>query len=255
VPVEPDSAERFVAAILESMGFEVFRIPETNEKTPDLRAERGDELFLVEVKLKQDGAEREPEMLRAFSADDLYQESHPLGPRNRIAAIVREASTQLEAYDPGKAAFRLLWVLATGPNAEAYVEQFRSTLYGLTELMDLQEPAFRRRAFYFHHSAFHRERRRLDGVVLATVRAGELCINRFSENAARLRSTTLATVFGRAVFDPADAEASGAIVLDLAVCAGSLRAALRHAQEKLGRTTLVNLDMRSHSVWGGLKVG
>lgn len=249
-----DDIAHIVQKILEHLGFEVTRVEEGNQKTPDLYAERDGEIHIIEVKAKLDDARREGEMERAFDKGVLFEEVLPLGPRNRIAGIVRHGVRQIGAHaenDP----LRLLWFMVIGSRAEVYAKQIRATLLGSTRVYDLQDLSWQRECFFFHHSEFFRWQENLDGAVVGDMWSGKLLLNPFSPRLERLRRSPLAVTFGTGVVDPVALENQGdACVVDGDVDRSDEAAVQAYVQQKYGRPMLQSIEMGYHGVWAGFPV-
>lgn len=246
--------EDAVISLLEYLDFHVARVEEGERKTPDLLAEKEGEIFLIEIKTKQDDAGRKEQMNTAFELDSIFEEVLPMGPRNRVSAIVQHGVQQLGLQWPGEP-LRLLWFTALGQRSEVYARQIRATLLGSTRLIDLQETAWQRECFFFHNSAFHRWQKDLDGAVIAQNKSGQLLVNPFSPRADRLRRSPLAVTFGRGVLDPTALAADGdACIVDGDVDRGNEAAVQSHLQQKYKRPMLQSIEMGYHAVWAGLPV-
>jgi hypothetical protein len=57
-----------------------------------------------------------------------------LGPNDRVSHKVRDGAKQLMAHNSQGRAHHLLWLHAGGRDPEIQLEQFRSTLYGMTHI-------------------------------------------------------------------------------------------------------------------------
>jgi hypothetical protein len=253
--MKPSELTTAVARILRDWSFEVDEIVEAvDARRPDLRASSGSELHLVEVKAKEDDAGRDEAIQAAFARGELFREHHVLAPRNRIAGIVKHASDQLLAHPEAAAAFRLIWFVSTGHKATVFLDQVEATLYGTTNLIDLDESQWFPKCYFFDNSAFFRWRHALDGAILSSESEAWFCLNTYSERVDQLRSTKLLSHFGSAVRDPVRFEAEGsAVVADCDVDRKDSAAVLGYLQKKLGRQKLMNMNLGYMSVAVGLQ--
>ncbi len=128
--MQENQEERFVKNVLRGEGFDVARIAETiNEKRADFRATYLDEVYLVEVK-------RLDEAPFVVGHGEIAHQSIALGYRNTLVGVVRDASRQLAATPTRQGEpLRVAWFLASGLEADAYVDQLRATLYGGVDLV------------------------------------------------------------------------------------------------------------------------
>lgn len=246
--------ESALVALLEHLGFTVEPVEEGEGKTPDLVASKDAETFLIEVKTKQDDASREQRMEEAFEVGRVFEEVLPMGPRNRVSAIVQHGVRQLEALG-AKDPLRLMWFAALGRRAKVYACQIRATLLGSTQVFDLQETSWQRDCYFFHGSAFYRWRNKLDGAVIAQSKSGQLLVNPFSPRADRLRRSPMAVTFGQGVLDPIALEAVGrACIVDGDVDRNDEAAVQHFLQQKYRRPMLQSIEMGHHGVWVGVPV-
>jgi hypothetical protein len=250
----PDNVARAVEELLRHLGFNVSSVAEGDDKSPDLVVWRGEERYVVEVKTKEDDAQRGQLLAEATDKGELFEEHMPMGRRNRISGIIGSGVRQLAALatdDP----LRLLWFMSFGRRAHVYQSQVRGTLLGTTRVLDLQDTSWQRECYFFYHSDFYRWRDLLDGAVIAGATSGQLCINPFSPRADRLRRSALAVAFGPGVLDPAALDAADEIcTVDGSVDRTDQGAVLKHLQAKYSRPMLMNIDIGYHGVWAGAKL-
>jgi hypothetical protein len=158
-----------IAEHLRGWAFEVEEIPEVADaKRPDLRASVDGELYLIEVKTKEDDSGRDAAIAAKFARGELFQEHHVLAPRNRVAGIVKHAADQLIAHPEAAEAFRLIWFVSVGHKGSVFLKQVEATLYGTTNLVDIDESHWFPTCYFFDNSAFFRWRSVIDGAVLST---------------------------------------------------------------------------------------
>jgi hypothetical protein len=250
----PDETSAFVAEALRTRGFVVTLLPESDSKSADLLASKGDEAFVIEVKAKTDDPAQIQEVDSKLQAGQVVTEEHEVLPRNTIARVVRHGVKQLQASAQGDP-IRLLWFMGMGARGRLYSDQIEKTLLGPTLLIDLLETSFQMQCYFFYESSFFRWRDRLDGAVVADSRGVTLCVNPFAPRAQRLRLSPLAHIFGSTVLDPSALEAEGeACIADCPLNRTQSYPVLQYLREKLGRRTLINVDMTYMRVSAALSV-
>jgi hypothetical protein len=245
-----------VAEALRGWSFEVEEILEvTDAKRPDLKASMDGQVYLIEVKAKEDVAGRDDAIAAAFARGELFEEHHVLAPRNRIAGIVKQAAEQLIAHPEAEAAFRLVWFVSVGRKGPIFLQQVEATLYGTTNLIDLDESKWFPTCYFFDNSAFFRWRSAIDGAILSTESEAWFCLNIYSPRLELLRNSHLVSYFGQAVRDPIRLEAEGkAVVADCNVDRKDTTAVLRYLQKKLGREKLMNMNLGYMSIAASIPV-
>lgn len=197
--------ERFVRDVLDGDGFETERIDEDqHEKRADFRARHGGEVYLIEVK-------RSEETLTLPGPNEVAHWEIPLGYRNAVAGVTRDASRQLASTpvtegDP----LRVLWFVTTGVEADAYAEQVRATLYGAVDLIwRFQDGGAKAKCCYFFTFAEFFRRPELDAAVVGTSRHAQFCVNSFGRRVELVRQCNLYRLFESGVVDPHEEEARG----------------------------------------------
>jgi len=245
-----DQLRNALADALRKWGFEVKEIEETEVfKTPDLLVKNGSDEYLIEVKSKRDNPDRVAAERQRFTAGEIVERSDPLGVRNTIAGVIEEAAEQLEAFEPGTERIRLLWFQAVGDDAEVQERQFRATVFGTTNIIDIDDDGPMLPCYYFSESAFFRFKNSLDGAVVASGDQAQLLVNTYSLRVDRLRESALAERFGTAVLDPVRLEEAGeALVADCTVDRRDSGAVLSYLQTKYCREKLMNMEMGKTTV-------
>lgn len=236
--------EEAVAGFLRSAGFEVVLLPGRDEPTPDLLATKG-QRFLIEIKTKEDDPAVLLDRRSRLDAGEVAGGAAPFTPQNTISRIIKKGSEQLAAYPSERSDFRLLWLLAIGADPEGQYEQFRATLYGLTNVVGPDDSSLMP-CYYLRHSAFYRWRDVLDGAVTSTLESGELCLNSYSPRHAELRDSALGALFGQGIVDPQALEQSGAAyIADCDLDRNDEEAVLRYLLRKYRRPALMPLNLGS----------
>jgi hypothetical protein len=237
--------KRLVGSSFSSRGFVVIEIPEVETQTPDLAVEKEGQRFLVEIKTKEDDPQELADRLEVLRRGQIADSATPFIPQNTISRIIKKAAEQLLAYPDETNAFRLVWLLALGSDANGQYEQFRSTLYGLTNVVGPDNPTLIP-CYYLHHSGFFRWRNSLDGAVIATPEGAELCLNTFSPRYEEFKYSEVGRMFGTSVVDPLELERKGKTYLaDCEIDRNDENAVLSYAARKYNRPALMTFNMGS----------
>jgi hypothetical protein len=163
-----------------------------------------------------------------------------------LSGILRDGVKQLWALTADRRDLSLLWLIAVGADQAGKYEQFRSTLYGLTNVVGPDNNS-RIRCYYLHDSAFFRWRADLDGAVISTLSGAELCINSYSPRAEALARSDLAARFGGAIVSPSEEERQGqAYVADCDIDQRDQEAILRFLAKKYCRSVLMTFNFGTH---------
>ena len=231
-----------IAENLEGMGFSVQHLDEReSDKTPDFLAVKS-ERFLIEVKEKGDDPSKlEAEAERAREGG-IAERHEYWGPKNTVARIIKDGSRQLAAWPEEERDYCLLWLHASGRDPESQYEQFRGTLLGVTNIIEMGKSTMKE-CYFFHDSAFFRWRQTLDGAIVSSAKEAELWLNPHSSRADRLKASELTAAFGGAN-DPRDLEAQGTIfIADCEVDRRDSDAVKRYLQEKYRTKPLDNMHV------------
>lgn len=221
-----------IAATLEDLGFDVQQLEEREiEKTPDLLVETNRQRFLIEIKEKEDDparAEREAAIAREGGMAERYEY---WGPRNTVSRIAKEAAQQLTSWPEDQRDFCVLWLHAEGRDPESQWEQFRGTLLGTTNIIEMDQDSMKE-CFFFHDSAFYRWRDVLDGAIVSAANEAQLWVNPLSARADGLQASELARAFGHC-HDPREYEERGeAYIADCEIDRKDTGAVKLYLQEK-----------------------
>jgi len=143
--------------------------------------------------------------------------------------------------------FRLMWFTATGPLAVGKYEQFMATLYGRTNILEMNASGYRR-CYFFRHADFFRRAVVIDGAIVAHTDgrsiSARLCLNSLSPRFQTLRKSCVLKPFGTAVEDPESLEADGtAFVLDAALDRKQEGPLLSYLQQKYATGPLMKFDL------------
>ncbi len=202
---------------LEAEGFVVREIDRSSDKTPDFIVNDETETYVLELKQKQ-STPREGEKFRKFERHgrDIYVTRDSTGRRNRLAAIVEKAVSQLSTVELPCEPLKLVWFLGEGPDAALHEEQLVATLYGIKDVIwrpDDESEVVAAKCLYADYSAFDKYKAQLDGVIASNSKSALFYLNNRSARYDRLRSGRLARTFGSSVFDPIEQEAAQQVLM------------------------------------------
>mgnify|MGYP000877277828 FL=1 len=238
----------YARALLEHWGVTVEDIPTSKQKQEaDFLASFDGVRVLIEEKTKEDDpaylALREEEL----ESGQIHAATLPLVRNETLAGLVRDASHQLRSSSDLPHDFRLMWFTATGVHAEGKFEQFMATLYGRTNIMEMNASGYRR-CYYFRNADFFRRAEVIDGAVVAhtngTSITVKLCLNSLSPRFQQLRTSSVLKPFGTAVEDPIALESAGtAFVLDSDLDRRQEGPLLAYLQNKYGTGPLMKFDL------------
>jgi hypothetical protein len=202
---------------------------------------------LIEEKTKEDDPVYLARRAYELEAGQIHTAMLPIWRDETLSGLVRDASHQLLSSSDKKHDFRLMWFTATGAQAVGKYEQFIATLYGRTNIFEMNAPGFRR-CYYFRHADFFRRSNVIDGAVVAHTDGksitARLCLNSLSPRFQALRTSSVLGPFGTAVEDPEALEKEGtAFVLDASLDRKKEGQILSYLQQKYGTGPLMNFDM------------
>lgn len=248
------SSEAFIEQGLRSLGFSVTRIAESRNKSPDFLVKDPVHTYLVELKDKFPDAAKLEQRNEVLSRGQTYEEQQSTGYNNAVSAVIRDALKQLAAFKGETVHFKLIWLHARGRKPDIQLDQFRATLYGSVDIVDLAEivgveaSTVARPCFYFSFSEFYRFRYILDGAIIATDKKALFCLNSLSPRYQGLRHSKLKLIFEHGICDPKELEGDGRAYI--ADCEGSRRdkqRILKYIQRKYNRPKLIDLTMQDYS--------
>ena len=238
------SLKAAIAQQLERVGFVVTPVPlPPCGRAPDFIAEKAGDQYIFELKERVD----DPDILATenarLDAGEIVPHAESTGRSERVAEKARDGVKQLQAHKSAESAFHLLWLHAGGRDPEVQVEQFRSTLYGITNIVDLRV-SHTTRCYYFGHSEFFRGRGLLAGAVITTPTRLQVCINTLSPRVSEFRKSALVETFKNGLLDPDFLEREGnAFVADCDADRNDEPAVLTYLQAKYGRTRLMSMNL------------
>ncbi|SEI75627.1 hypothetical protein SAMN04244579_01910 [Azotobacter beijerinckii] len=240
----------YAKALLQHWGITVEDIPTSDaqqKQESDFLASFGDARVLIEEKTKEDDpiylAKRAEELERG----EIHAATLPISRNETLSGLVRDASRQLRSSSDKPHDFRLMWFTATGVHAEGKYEQFIATLYGRTNILEMNTAHYRR-CYYFRNADFFRRADVMDGAIVAHTDgqsiSAKLCLNSLSPRYEALRRSAVVQPFGTAVEDPSALEADGtAFILDCTLDRKNEVPLLTYLQEKYGTAPLMKFDL------------
>jgi hypothetical protein len=240
----------YARMLLENWGITVEDIPTSDikhKKEADFLVSFGRTRVLIEEKTKEDGPEYLNKRAKELEQCDIHEVMVPLVRNETLSGIIRKASKQLHSSSDKPHDFRLIWFTATGEHAQAKYEQFMATLYGRTNILEMNAEGYRR-CYYFRNSDFFRRAAIVDGAVVAYTDGKsisvKLCLNSLSPRCAALRQSDVIAPFGNAVEDPTELETDGtAFILDCDLDRNQEGPLLAYLQAKYNTRPLMKFDL------------
>ena len=144
----------YVRLLLESWGMKVEDIPTSdlqNKKEADFIVNFGGVRVLIEEKTKEDDPEYLIKRATELEKGGIHEVMVPIVRDETLSGIIRNAARQLRSSSDKPHDFRLIWFTAAGENAQAKYEQFMATLYGKTNILEMNASGYRR-CYYFRNS-------------------------------------------------------------------------------------------------------
>ncbi len=200
-PLDEKVFKPIARGFLESSGFSVLEIPREARKTPDFLVEKGGEKTLIELKLKGDDPTEIEEANRVLEAGEIWEQSKPTGPRDRLRNIISDGSKQCLKYDPAKSFFHVVWIHLWGRETALNEERLLASLYGTQKLISMQKKNVVT-AYYFQYSAFVQHRENLDAVLISVGDALQFCINTRSTRIDAFRKSLFYAAYIAGLMDP-----------------------------------------------------
>lgn len=240
----------YARLLLEHWGVSVEDIPTSDKEEKqeaDFIATFSGARVLIEEKTKKDNSEKLAQRSQRLEKGEIYSDSLPLVRNETLSGIIRDATKQLRSSSDKPHEFRLMWFTGTGVNAQAKYKQFIATLYGLTNIIEMNSSGYRR-CYFFRNSDFYRCANVIDGAVAAYVTestvTAKFCLNTLSPRYTALQESPVLAPFGTAVEDPFVREANGnAFILDSELNRKNEGPLLRFLQKKYNTGPLMKIDL------------
>jgi hypothetical protein len=232
--------EPIVKRFFEKLGYQVEKIPETDEGSPDFWISDDTSSYVLELKTKFPSSEEIKKRKHQLYSGEIHNIHELVIGKNTLSGIIKKAKDQLKSFKEENV-LRIVWLLATGHLAEPRMLQFEATLYGLAPIVSSERTGD---CYFFYNSDFYRFREILDGAIVSTESEAKLLLNPLSPRYAQLKSSTLPKHLGKTVVDPIELESLGkAFLVDDEVDRGDKEAVLRYLRKKYGLEDLMNLTM------------
>jgi hypothetical protein len=232
--------EPVIKRFFEGLGYQVEKITEDNEESPDFFISDGMSAYVLELKTKFPSTEEVEKRKRILYSGEIHNVHEDVIGKNRLSGIIRKAGAQLKRYNDENV-FRIVWLLATGHLAEPRMLQFEATLYGLAPIVSSQGTGD---SYFFCNSDFYRFREIIDGAIISTESQAKLLLNPLSPRYAELKISSLPKHLGTAVIDPVELESQGkAFLVDSDVDRDDKEAVLNFLRKKYGVEDMMNLTM------------
>lgn len=240
----------YTRALLQHWDVRVDDIPTSDlqeKKEADFLAMFGSSRVLIEEKTKEDYPEYLAHRASELKSGVVHGITIPIKRDETISGIVRDASKQLKSSSDLPHDFRLIWFTATGVTARGKFEQFMATLYGSTNILEMNASGYRR-CYFFRNADFFRRALVIDGAVAAytdgTSISAKLCLNPLSPRYSNLKASEVLAPFNGAVEDPIEMEKSeSAFILDAAIDRKNEAELLKFLQDKYQTGPLMKFDL------------
>lgn len=237
----------YAKSLLKHWGIDVSDIPTSVKEESDFLATFGTCKVLIEEKTKIDNSNRLSQRDATLSKGEVHGASTPLVRDNRLSGLVKKAASQLLSSSEKDHDFRLMWFTGTGVDANAKFHQFIATIYGMTNILEMNASHYRR-CYFFRNSDFHLHAQVIDGAIVAHVSgssiAAKLCLNPLSPRFDALRNSPVVVPFGTAVEDPVALEQKNEVfVVDSDIDRNDESALLAFIQSKYSTLPLMKLDL------------
>lgn len=242
------TTEELVKEILEKeFEFDVEKIPECAEKTPDFLATSGKEKYFIEVKEKGSNPELIKAKKSALDDGQLFEVAESIQPKSVLENIVRSGKKQIEIHVDDSSSFRILWIHCIGIAYDATKDQIEAGLYGTETVCDFSDAeATSKLCYYFRESQFYKYREKIDAVIVSTKNGeGELYLNNYSPRFEDIRVSALAAKFGSGTRDPISlVEAGNAYIIDAPLDRSNRDHVLAHLKAEIGSDKLQIINMK-----------
>jgi hypothetical protein len=243
------AAEDSIAAqVFATWGARARQLATSTKEETDWLVELDGFRLLVEEKDKLEDPTRSQARIDDLRAGRVHGINVPLSHNNRISGIVRKATQQLQSTGVDVAHdAKIVWFTGVGFDGEAKHLQFMATLYGSTDILEIDK-TYMKECYFFRNGDFFRYKDCLDGAVAAYLRGDEvnikLCLNPYGANWMTLRDSPVARQFKKGLIDPVAEEAAGkAYIADCDLPRADSGPIFRYLQEKYGLGQITNMDM------------
>lgn len=234
--------------LLKELGLEVHDISSKNSKTPDFDVKGGNSRYTIELKIKGDDPDEIKQDSETLTRGEIVNKEIPIGPRNRLYAIIKEGIKQMTEHDPKNKTFHVLWMHSTGRNAKLLNMRFHATLFGTQDLFSVRQKNLIT-CYYFNESAFYSWRTSLDGAILTYHNKAQLCVNTLSPRLREFQKSDLYKTLSQGLCDPGIFQISeGVMVADCNMDRKDANKIIAYLREKYKLDHLQTINMKQHSV-------
>ena len=162
------SPEKFVKLALSDLGFNVEKIPEQEFEQPDFIVEDSLDKYLIEVKSLQPNEDILFARDAKLECGEVYSEAYTLERQSSFTKKVSKGKNQISKHAYSEQAYRIIWFVVLGYNAEPRLLQIENGVFGKVYISDWStENSPIKECFYFGESDFFRYREKIDGVILS----------------------------------------------------------------------------------------
>ncbi len=232
---------------LKELGLTVKDIPRKNSKTPDFDVEGKNNRYTIELKIKGDDPQEMRQDSETLSRGEIVGKAIPIGPRNRLYAIVEEGVEQMTEHDPENKTFHVLWIHSSGRDANLLNMRFHATLFGTQDLFSIQQEGLIT-CYYFNESAFYSCRNSLDGAILTYNNKAQLCVNALSGRLKEFQKSDLYKSLAQGLCDPDILQTSeGVMIADCDMDRKDSNKIIQYLREKYKLDHLQTIDMKQYS--------
>jgi hypothetical protein len=196
-----DEFKPFIRSFLGELGLSVQDIPRRNSRTPDFDVVGKKGRYTIELKIKSDNQEEIKRDNEILLRGEVLSKARPVGPRNRLYAIIKDGIDQMKEHDPENNTFHVLWLHSEGRDPNLLNMRFHATLFG-TQTLFSTEKEYAITFYYYDESAFFTHRTELDGVILTYNDQLQLCVNTLSQRKESFRQSDLYKVLSKGLCDP-----------------------------------------------------
>ena len=237
------SEEAIIREVLKEKGFFVEKIPESNCDSPDFLVTDNQNTYLIEFKIKldEDGFEQRRE--ETLERGDPINIVEGMGRDNVISKRIKKGSKQLDIREHQDADFRIIWYHAAGRFAKAHFDQLIATFYGSADIVVPGEEGSTLPCLYFTFSDFYKHKTSLDAAILTYTDQAQFCLNNYSPNYEKLKTTKLFNTFIGGIYDPLLEESKGnAYIADCGIDRHKGAEVLEYIEKKYGKKKMIRME-------------
>ncbi len=223
-------------------GYEIHKIPVSNEESPDFFIADDSSAYILELKTKLPSDEDISERAQVLSIGEIHNVDEKISFQKGLSKIISKAKNQLKNYKKGEDFLRLIWLLSTDYLAEPRLDQFEATLYGSAYLYSIERQG---NCYFFYNSDFFKYREILDAAIVSTTSKGKLLLNPLSPRYEKIKNSSLIKHFQEgSVTDPILFEKAGqAFLVDSNVNRSEESAILQYLKGKYQINKIVVMNM------------